>query len=492
MISIFPIFKALACLVFLLLSVKSFALPVDWKGTLGMDTTLINNYTRTGDDDPTISNGSQGISKPTDGVNDASFQTYIFRLNPTIIVNDSATIFTELTTGYGSGGYLGQGNEQTGNNTGGSGAAGKNVGNVIYNYNTYRDALNVRQAYAVLYADTATYTIGRQSLDWGMGAILNKGRNFTDRHASVEDGIKADITIGNFNISPYYMKVDTGANLDKKDDIKHSGISLLYNSVDRDLVFGILYSVRKVRQKSDNLVGTAGVALGSAEVKMTNIYVRKGWGKFNFELEVPILEGDLGTVYTNTDVAPYKARAFLTKMKYDLNAKWAMQLDGGYVSGDNGQQSRNFEALYLNPNFQVANLLWRYNLYAIDGVNSQQNIWDSYITNAQYAKLTGIYSSEKWTWKLGVLYAKAIETATSGFSAFNHEKNTVFNANFDQSDDLGIEIDADFVYQWNTNVAINGSLGYHMVGDYFKFTNTATDQNIKDSYAGQLQAIIAF
>lgn len=472
---------------------KSFALPVDWKGTFGIDTTVIDNYTRTDDQIITSGGGSQGIDRANDAVNDASFQTYIFRLNPSIIVNDSATLFFDITTGYGSGGYLGQGTETTGNNTGGS-PGSENVGNVIYNYNTYRSALNARQMYVKLYSDTATYTLGRQALHWGMGAVLNDGRNLGDRHGSIEDGVKADINIGNFSLSPYYMKIDSGETLDKKDDIKHSGISLLYNSVERDLIFGILYSVRKVRENSNNLKGVGGNNLGSAEVKMTNIYVEKGWGKFDFKLEIPILEGEIGRVYNANDVNSYKARAFLTSMKYDLNAKWAVKVDGGYVSGDQGEQSTQFEALYLNPNFQVANLLWRYNLYAVENATSQENIFDSYITNTSYAKLTGIYSTEKWTWSLGALWAKANETASSGLDAFNHQTNTTFTttSGVNQSDDLGIEIDANFVYQWNTNVAVNGGLGYHMVGDYFKFTNNTTEQNIKNTYAATLQAIIAF
>lgn len=489
---IFPLVKTLVCLIFLLISVKSFALPVDWKGTFGIDTTLIDNYTRTKDESITISNASQGVGRANPGVNEASFQTYIFRLNPTIIINDSATLYSELTTGYGSGGYLGTGNEQAGNNTSGSPVANKNVGNVIYNFNTYRSGLNVRQVYAKLYADTATYTLGRQALDWGMGAVLNGGRELTDRHSSVEDGIKADITIGNFTLSPYYMKVDVGEDLDKKDDIKHSGISLLYNSVERDLQFGVLYSIRKVREKSDNLVGTQGVVLGSGEIKMTNIYVRKGWGKFDFQLEVPIMEGEMGRIYSPNDVNPYKSRAFLTKMKYDLNAKWAVEVNGGFVSGDKGEQTSQFEALYLNPNFHVGRLMWRYNLRAVESDVSRENIFDSYITNATYAKLKGIYTSEKWTWGIGVLWAKANEVAQSGVSAFNHEKNTIFNANFNQDDSLGYELEADFTYQWNTNVAINGSIGYHIVGDYYAFTNLADTQTVDDSYAGQLQAIIGF
>ncbi len=492
-------------LAFLILTFASqaYALPIDWGGVFAIDSTLIDSFTRSKDTTVSASDGNQVVDRSTSDSNDASFQTYIFRLKPTIVVNDSATLFGEFTTGYGNGGYFGSGDEQVGNNAGGAGA--NTVGNTLYTYNTYRSNLTVKQLYAKYYSDTATYIVGRQPLHWGMGALFNGGREKFDRHASIEDGIMAELTISNFRLAPFYMKVDNGSNLDKEDDIKSTGVMAEYINPEKDFSFGLLFAKRKHRRFSTELnSGINNISLESAEVKITDIYLEKGWSRFNIKVEVPILEGELGNVYTEADMAAYasrvsdyKARAFLTEMKYEFNPKWTAQINAGSITGDNGpSKSPQFQALYLHPNYQIANLLFRYNLYAVNG-NNNVNIYDSYMTNTNFLKLMAQYSTDKWVWKLAFIWAKANETASVGNTSFNHQTNKTFLAVSDQNEDLGYELDLNFEYEWNTNVSIVGALGYHFVGDYFKFTNTVQDgepvlQSVKNSYAAQIQAIMTF
>ena len=75
------------------------ALPIDWTGVFGVDTHMLSNTCRTSDDVPAKfagvpatrvpgTEGTQGIT----GDCDASFQTYVFKLNPQIIVNDGVTL----------------------------------------------------------------------------------------------------------------------------------------------------------------------------------------------------------------------------------------------------------------------------------------------------------------------------------------------------------------------------------------------------------------
>ena len=130
----------------LLLTTAAMALPIDWGGSLGLDTTLIDNIRRSKDKVPTAKNsGTQGIANNDNG---AHFQTYVFKLNPHLIVNDAVSIKGELSSGHTRGGFWGDNATQT---------QDQNTGSNSY-YSTVpaqRSTLNVNQLYAELYADTA-------------------------------------------------------------------------------------------------------------------------------------------------------------------------------------------------------------------------------------------------------------------------------------------------------------------------------------------------
>jgi len=55
-----------------------------------------------------------------------------------------------------------------------------------------------------------------------------------------------------------------------------------------------------------------------------------------------------------------------------------------------------------------------------------------------------------------------------------------------------MELDLGFTYKWNSEVHLGGSLGYLFTGDYYAYTNTATKNEAKNSYAAQLRASISF
>ena len=488
------------------------ALPIDWDGlfsvdTYRMDAARLNVQTE------------ENAKTPPAGTSNASFQTYTLKLRPTIIVNDSASLFGEITTGYTSGGHFGQGIEQVGNNTGGTGNRG--LGNALYNYSTYRDALHLRQFYAKYYSDTATYIIGRLPLHWGLGAIFNDGQRHNERFASVEDGIMAHLNIGNFRFSPYYTQAN-GQRLDGNDSLKSVGIQAMYRSSERDLSFGILFGTREgqanntflkstYRREENTTAGnlppdpnsppvdtpdTAAYEsglLGSTEVKIIDLYFQKGLKKFNFELEIPILDGELGHVYGPTENNGYNAKAFIGKATYELNPSWKLGIDMGHISGDQGKKSPNFEALYLHPNYQIAHLMFRYNIHAVDA-DKEENIFDSYMTNMSFTKLKATYQTDKWVWNIGLIWAKASKTAQAGAEAFHHERNIAYRAVEDQSDDYGFEIDLDFKYEWNSNVSVLGLLGYHFVGDYYQHDNRpeTAGQDLGSSYIAQLQTVVHF
>ncbi len=468
------------------LSTQAFALPIDWHGVLGFDTTIVDGYRKV---ESTVDNsgaaGSQEVSLPTGGTQNANWQNYVFRLMPNIVVNDSASIKAEFSNGYGRGGFIGNDSTQ-------SQKAGASNQLYPFNFSDGGDALTVNQLYAELYSDTATYVIGRHSQHFGLGAVVNSGEDIWDRFFYLRDGLTIKVKLGNFKIEPYWTRVATGNSLSKGTRIKDYGVSLIYDSVERDLAFGILYNKKQTTANStdytSDVTGTSQT-LANGDVKLTDIYIKKSFGNFDIGLEVPILSGEMGNLF-GSGVTKYKANAYILESHYKTSGSWSFSFLAGMVSGDDGTDN-SYDAMYLNPNYQVANLLFRYNMQAV-GNSSTYSIYDSYINNATYIKLGSTYQSEKWKWDIAGIWAKADQTAQAGTTSYNHLTNKTFSANYSQKDDLGLEIDTGFEYKWNSEVTVGANVGYLFTGDYFAYTNTATENAVDNSYVLQLRTSINF
>ncbi len=479
-----------------LLSSSTFALPIDWHGVFGVDTTLLDNYRMI--KSTTYNSGGSNLSQeiPLASGNDAnaSFQSYIFRLNPHMIVNDSATFKAEFTSGYGRGGRLGDDSAVNGNT-----ATQDSFSHAYYTSNTSSGTNNlvINKLFMELYSDTATYIIGRHSADYGLGAIQNSGDNVWDRHTFVRDGITMKVKLGNFNIAPFWAKIDSTSSLTKATKIREYGLTLNYDNVDKDLGFGLLYTKKKSNPSNTSATGAntgtisvpASSSLGATDVKLTDIYFKKGFGRFNFEIEVPILSGDIGDAYGAGTTTKLKAKALLFSSRYQITEKWTAGLHAGKVSGDDGTTT-SFKGMYLNPNFKIANILFNFNPLAVAG--NSQNIYDASVNNATYIKFAAMYESEKWGWNAAVITAKAEEIATAGEAAYNHLTHQFGNASATQEDSLGTEIDLGFNYRWNESVAIGGDFGYLFTGDYFAFNDTATPNEIENTFMLQLKTAISF
>ena len=477
-------FLTIAAICFSVFTNYAYSLPIDWHGVLGVDTNTIKNFRRTSDPSVTASTGSQVINPAQGQKNTASFQSYLFRLNPSIIVNDSVSVLGEMTTGYGRGGFLGDSSSNRAGND-------RTFGNALYFYNTSSETANLvfSKFYMELYSDIATYIIGRQSPHWGLGAILNEGSDVWDRHTTVQDGVTLKFKIGNFYIAPHYAKINSPSELTAATNVKDIGISLLYDNPERDLAFGVYYTKRKgAPQNTYYQSVTTGLPIEETSVKLTDIYLKKTFGKFTFSTEVPIISGELGKVFDSNIVTKYRSNAFIFETLFEASESLKFGLNAGHVSGTDGSTSR-FSAIYLNPNYKMANLLFRYNLHAVS--DSSQNVWDSYITNSRYVKFFAEYIHESWTWNAAVIYALADETAAPGAS-FDHTRNERFTATQSQKDDLGIEVDFTIDYAWNTNVTIGAELGYLFVGKYFEFTNSSSTIKAKNSYMGLVRAAVSF
>jgi hypothetical protein len=483
------------------LSINSaIALPIDWSGVFGVDTHMISNSCRTNDtigaaEKPLPNDGGNRIGTQAlrNGDCGASFQTYTFRLNPSIIVNDGVSLKGELSSGYIRGGFAGS--EATANED----ASGNN--SYFFTTPAQRSALNVNQMYMELYADTALVKIGRMSRHYGMGMVFDNGSQAWDRFFTMYDGIEAEMKIGNFSVIPHYAKIsnynDSATPNDGREgsgslDVRELGLIAKYDNKNRDLVASILYAKRSSERRNSlyNSTTPGGeIDRGKTEITVIEPYVSKRWNKLKVSAEASLQSGDYGDIYAAGDSSKLSANAYMGEVTYDLNPKWDVGVLAGQVSGDKGNTGK-FEATYLHPNFHIADLMFRYN-YA--GFNEGgRSIFDSSITNTRFYKIFGNYKTDKWTWKAAFIMANALETAKAGSDAYHHEENYRFGATEDQADDYGFEFDFGFDYRWNPNVTISGYYGYWKVGDYYAFTNAAEELSVANVHGGGLRATLEF
>ena len=329
------------------------------------------------------------------------------------------------------------------------------------------------QFYLELYSDLATYKVGRHSKQWGLGAVYSSGNNLWDRHTFAYDGVTMDFKLNNFKISPFWARVNSGQ-LTRLNHTKEYGVSFLYDNVERDVSLGVLYAKKQNGSNATAYTAVDGTGtLGTNDVKVLDLYFKTQWNKLTLEIEAPLISGTLGHVYNATTSSSYDAKAILVETNYQWNEALNIGLKVGHVTGDNAADVGSFSAMYLNPNFKIGNILFGYNPMAVGDIT--QSYFDAYVTNVQYVALHSEYMSGKWNWQGSVLYAKALEVATTGQQSFNHLKNKVFTASADQKDDLGIEFDFNSTYSWNSEITLNINMGYLLTGDYFGFSDTAVE-----------------
>jgi hypothetical protein len=454
---------------------SAFALPLDIQGKFAARHNNISNFRKTRDTDVPTTSGSQITPTAAANYKDASFQDYNLRLMPSIIINDSASFFSEVTTAYNNGNHFGDSTKlkkEDGNSS--------SFGDALYLQNTTNQSSNLRlsQFYLKLFSDTATYTIGRHSNHWGLGALINDGRGDWDHYATIEDGVVAQLKLGNFQPSVYWSKINQGNSLTKAGDTASYGLTIKYENLEKDMVFGLMYGKRSTHTNNTFYKTGNGRTIARAEVKVVDLHIKKRFANFLIQLEAPLITGDVSGIY-NDKTNKYKANAVIVESSYDFSDSVKASLNVGSISGEDGKPDV-FHALFLNPNYQVANLMFRYNYAAISDAN--QNIYDSYMTNTQYLRAATNYENDLWKLELAYIYAVANEVAHKNQRAYNHSNNQYFDSQYEQQKDLGHEIDLNGDYKWNNNISFKANLGYHFVGNYYQFTNSDRNAKIKNVY----------
>lgn len=473
---------------FLFYSSSSNALPIDWQGEITFDHHYLSNGRFIEETAAGSGNlGSTEISNNGFSENEASFQTYIFKLTPTVIVSDSVIVKGEISNGQSRGGRLG---DDTANNFGSVTRPGR-----YYNaLPSGSNQLNLNQVYARIYGTTATYEIGRHPINWGLGALVNSGNEAQDRFSSIRDGITAKIKLGKFSIEPFIARSFSADSLSSESNQSEVGGTLLFSSIESEMKLGVYYSSittganESQRQADTTNTGTL-TAFNEGKVKITDFYFEKSYKKLNLKLEVPILSGTIGNVFQNGQATNIDSQGIIAQLNYTHNDQWFLKTTLGTVNGEDGT-SGSYEGLELHPNFQVSNIMFKYNRAAI--WDTQENVFDSSISNATFFDLDLIHKNNLSTWTLGLTYGIANEVAQAGSAAYNHITGKTFTSAFNQDESLGLEVDLDYNYKLSEETLIDLSLAYYSPGDFYAFTNTSTEVSPASSYLFKFGTTIRF
>jgi hypothetical protein len=399
-------------------SVVYAGLPVEWSGTVGFDTFRIDSYRYT---DTDTSAAYTENSMLVDGsAKKSKTQSYIMRLQPKIIVNDSTSFVGEFTVGSNRGGYLGQNSARGGNYS-------SNGFSFIARPSNSTSGLIGNQFYIELFTESAQYKVGRFSRNWGLGALYNDGNELWDRFISAMDGFEINYKIGNFTFTPSWTKISTD-NLEGSTDVKELGVALSYKNTNSQTEAGIYYGARTAGANQNFYLsylenslatGTSAtdyqlISIGAVNLKVLDIFFKKKWEKFSFGFEVPMVTGEADNPYgrtsSPTNRVDINSQAYIIETAMQFTPAFKVALSGGSVSGSDASDPSAFNAMNLNPNYQIANLMFRYNRNAVEnflkgkadpagnGIERNLDLFSSSISNANFVRLATTYQTENWTW----------------------------------------------------------------------------------------------
>jgi hypothetical protein len=210
-------------------------------------------------------------------------------------------------------------------------------------------------------------------------------------------------------------------------------------------------------------------------------FVDKRWGDIKLAFEAALVSGDIGDVgKTGQTSTTISAQTYIVDLNYKLNPKWNVGLLSGFVSGDDAS-SDSFEGMFLHPNFNIAQILYRYDYNAFNN-ESNTNIFDASISNSTFLSSMQIIKQQPMDGTLPLLQRQLIRWRKTVVSFMIMKAIHFMTANGDQAGNLGLEFDAEFNYFWNPSITVSGFLAYLQTGDYFAFTNTGTDFELQDVY----------
>jgi hypothetical protein len=499
----------------MMVSRVALALELDWSGQFWSEFNYVHNYSMDSSDQgagvDVARDGQGGYYIPGGGSRDANFQSLFLRLRPKVVVNDNIYIKSELWVGDPIFGIFGNAVPYTTDQR------------QYYSSQSRGSIITAQRFWGEFLSDIGTFQIGRVPLSWGLGIVWNAGDNLWDRYMSTGDAIRWIAKFGSFSVIPSFIVNSTGNTIGGACTVSAAGncvpgtgsggvsdYSLIfeYENPDDDLEVGINVLKRLGGAGQDTSSGiqvpstTAAATVGSMNFITYDIFARKKLSQLTLGAEVPITSGTLGA-------AKYSTVAFGGEADWKASDSFEFLLKAGYAPGQDslttGAAIDTYKAFYFNPNYHIAMIMFNYQLANFSRAQTLNNSnlspnqlgspYDNPIVDAQYISLaTHIKPWEKWTIRPTFAYAVAPKTASMGQSFYNYWTKTyqTNNSGKSQGSSLGFEFDLGLTFQWDEYFQFSWDNGFFFPGNYYAFSNTATDNATSTVFATSIRVGVNF
>lgn len=475
------------------------AMELNWSGQFWSEYHWVNNYAA--DSSATAYDAVRGDTAtaggyyiPYGGKSSASYQTLFLRLRPQLVVNDNIYIKSEFWLGDPVFGIFGNSVPFTDDQR------------QFYSRQSRGSTISAQRFWGDFITDFGTLQIGRVPLGWGLGIVWNSGEDLWSRYVSTSDGIRLISKFGNFTFTPSFIHYSAGNAVGGLCTVTGStctpgggngGVSeysviLKYENLEEDFEGGLNF-LRRLASNANvgfNQSPPDGAPDGM-NFNIWDIYARKKVGSFKLGGEVPITSGDVGGL-------PYSTLAFAADIGWEMSDSWELGLRAGHAPGQPNSGSANldrFKAFFFNPNYKLGTILFNYQLANFAGVNGPQTVndpaaqdsslaspYDNPIVNADYLGLNGVLKTQKWSFNLGLLYARAPKVAKAGEHFYNTwtRSMSAVPAIKDQGHSLGYEVDTGAQFQWDDAFIFRLDLGLFLPGEFYAFSNSTAGDNQTD------------
>ena len=486
------------------------ALELDWSGQFRSEFNFIRNYSMDSSDAGSSSDSTRanagGYYVSGAGTSSGNFQNLFLKLKPKLIVNDNVYIKSEWWLGDPVFGFYGNASPYTFDQK------------QFYSNQSRGSLISAQRFWAEILSDVGTFQIGRAPLNWGLGIVWNNGDGLWDRYESTGDMLRLVSKFGAFSFSPAYINYSTGNSIGGScspggaplgsvctpgagsGSMSDYSIMLKYDNPDEDFEGGVNFVKRLAGASQDPIYGYRGITGGSAGMNYNiwDIYGKKKLGKFTISAEAPITTGNVGGL-------DYSTFAIATEVDWRMSETWEILAKVGHAPGESnsaGATPDKLQAFFFNPNYKLGMIMFNYQLASFSALSTQNNPgvspaalqspYDNPIVDATYVALTGKVHADKWTFHGDWVYAKAQKVATQGSYFLNNWTRSMVQANADQSNSLGWELDAGSSLQWDDNFFFSADLGFFFPGDFYKFSNTAVQNQTSTVYGLLVRAGVNF
>lgn len=494
-----------------LLSFSAEALELNWSGQFWSEWHYLKDYTldssTAGESfDPARGNlADPGYYIPSGGSTSASFETLFMRLRPSLVVNDTVHLKSELWAGDPTFGLFGN-------------AVPYTLDQRQYYSTQSRGAVLSAQRYWVeLLSDFGTLQVGRAPLNWGLGVVWNAGDDLWSRYASTADLVRLVSKFGSFSFSPSLAIYSNGNNVggscrmggapatcvpgQGNGGMTDYSLALRYDNIEEELEGGLNF-IKRLSGPVQDLMGYSLVGPAQANYNLWDAYARKKIGQFTLAGELPVLSGSIGGM-------DYSGYALAADVRWKPSENWETSVRLGRAPGQPASDTatpNSYRAFFFNPNYHLGMVLFHYQLANFAGPNTGNTAatstvlsplrspFDHPIMNAHYLSVGESFKTEKWTLNAGVIYAQALEVAEAGRYFLHQWQKTLVknNTGKDQSHSLGTELDLGAAFQWDDHVSLRFDTGIWFPGAFYQFSNTARDNTTDSVWASSAKLGVAF